>query len=171
MRRVSFGLVLLSLVATVPTSVAAQQEAGDRVLTLFGNILAQDGSTTGLVSVGTGKFLTRKLEVGVSTTLVITSTDDGFGGSDISTATFVGLLGRYNLATEGQKTFPFVGAEVGSYLQTDVDPVNYFRPHVGLNSFLSRNVAVNVDGGLMNFFAEGESTSAVDIRFGLKVVF
>lgn len=171
MRRVSFGLVLLALITAAPATASAQQEAGDRIFSVFGNIMSQDGSTTGLASFGLGKFLTRQLEIGTSATLVINSSDDGFGGTNVFTAMLVGALGRYNFATEGQKTFPFVGAEVGAFLDSDLPAMGYLRPHVGINSFLNRNVALNADAGLLNYFAESGTTTAVDIRFGVKVVF
>jgi hypothetical protein len=157
--------------AVTPAIAAAQQEKGDREIQVFGNLssTSSDGggsSTTGMLGGGLGYFLTRQVQLRGGVILTMNSSEGSSSSSNILT---YGMA--YNFATEGRRTFPYLGIDGYTVTAEDTPASTALRPNGGLKTFLSRNAAFDVNVGLVRLGSEGASSTTVDSRFGLSFVF
>ena len=151
----------------------AQQEAGDKEIQVFGNITTISSSGTsyssGSVGGSIGYFFTRQIQVSAGAFVTLSG---GGGGSTTTQTQLTGGL-RYNLATQGSKTFPYLGIDMGTSASSDGSPSqSFYRPSAGFKAFFTRNAAFDLNVGLMKFTQQQPgSPTMVDSQFGLSFVF
>lgn len=157
------SLTLLALLV-LPAVVSAQQQPGDKSVTVNGDLTFPTGGVSGSIFGSLGYFWTRQIELQGNIGLVAS-----VSGGQSTTITILGAGANYNFATEGKKVFPYVGFELQAFSGAGTSSVGY-RPHGGINDFLSRNAALNIDAGVSMSTGAG-SQATPDVRFGLKFVF
>ena len=163
----------LGLVAFPQLRVAAQQQAGDKEIQVFGNIttISSSGSSYSSGSVGglIGYFLTRQIQVSGGAFVTL---QGGSGGSTTTSTELSGGL-RYNFATEGRKAFPYLGIDMGTSASSDGSPSqSFYRPSAGFKTFFTRNAAFDLNVGVMRFTQQQQNApTMVDSQFGLSFVF
>ena len=160
--------------ATAPFLRArAQQEAGDKEIQVFGNVMtiSSSGSSYSSGSVGgsLGYFFTRQLQLSAGAFVTLS------GGAGSSTTTQTQLSGgvRYNFATQGRKAFPYVGIDMGTSASSDGSPSqSFYRPSAGFKTFFTRNAAFDINVGYMRFTQQQQDApTMIDSQFGLSFVF
>jgi hypothetical protein len=156
---------------------AAQQEQGDKELSIFATTATSFGGgtptfTNGTIVPGIGYFITRQVEVSGISFISIS------GGGGTGTSVDFGLGGTldYNFAKEGRKAFPYLGIELdwfnvsGSPRTNDVE----IRPHGGFKFFVKRNVALDLNAGYRRGISgpfKDAGLNIIDVRFGIKFIF
>lgn len=151
----------------------AQQEAGDKEIQVFGNVTTISSSGTsyssGSVGGSIGYFFTRQLQLSAGAFVALS------GGAGAGTTTQTQLLGglRYNFATQGRKSFPYVGIDMGTSASSDGSPSqSFYRPSAGFKTFFTRNAAFDLNVGYMRFTQQQQNApTMIDSQFGLSFVF
>jgi hypothetical protein len=176
MRRMTPAFALV-LIASLSVRGVAQQEKGDKEVQIFGNVsttTASGGgggsSSTGSVGGFIGYFLTRQLQLKGGMIVDLSSTSGQTQATGVLSAGVV-----FNFATEGRKTFPYVGVDILSIgtSEPNSQPITAYRPAAGFKTFFTRNAAFDLNVGIEQMTGQQAQNAGttVDSRFGLAFVF
>ena len=168
-------ITIIAIAALLPSLAHAQQEKGDKEVQVFGNVSTTTGGDGGNMSNGSvggfiGYFLTRQIQVKGGMIVDLSSA----GGSTTETGILsAGLV--YNFATQGRKTFPYVGIDIMSIGNStpNSQPTTAYRPSAGFKAFFTRNAAFDMNFGVEQMTGQQAQSAGttVDSRFGLSFVF
>jgi len=157
-------LGLMAGLAFAATTVQAQIEAGDKAVSVFGNLTINKDYNSGTLGGGLNTYFTNNLGLRVLTMLNMSS--DGSGGT--MTFTTVGAGVEVDLAPRGAKSMPYVFADmtVAASSCSGCESTTDFTPGVGFRTFLSRQAS---------FFAQASykagrngASGSTTIDFGLQ---
>lgn len=163
-------MVLLAC-AVVAAQAAAQQEAGDKSVSVYGDVsyvsASGSGYTSGVAYGSIGYFMTRQLELDANVGLNFSESSGAGGGTSVGTQVGGGVI--YNFAVERQTAYPYIGFDYLEVISTG-SSLGAYRPHGGVRNFLNRNTALVIDAGATMATSAG-STVNPDVRLGLTFVF
>jgi hypothetical protein len=161
-------LSLLALGFLLPSTASAQQEAGDIELQLSGSTITTTESSFTILNtnVKVGKYFTRTLELGVTTSLNATFPESG----DASYSGTGGGFINYSFLSEDASTVPYLGAQYSKNLDIGFDEN---KGNAGINGgfkfYFNRRTAFDVGGNYL-FPLEEAGSGVILFQFGISFI-
>jgi hypothetical protein len=161
-----FSALLLCLL--VPSTASAQQEAGDIELQLSGSAFTTTESSFTIVNTNAklGKYFTRALEFGVTTSLNATFSEN----TDASYSGTAGGFVNYSFLSGDATTVPYLGAQYSKNLDSGFDQN---KGSAGINGgfkfYINRRTAFDLGGNYL-FPLEEASSGIILFQFGISFI-
>ena len=162
--------VLLLFLSLSVTSIAfGQQQKGNSEVQISGFATVMDGNGFGSVFVKYGKFITDKVQVGVSPSV------DFRTGNFSNTTVGAGAFLTYSFLTSDAQTVPYFGA---SYRKSDIDNWDFdygsAGGQIGFKRFFTPQAAFDISGNyLVTIPADNrfKSVGLIYLTFGFSYLF
>ncbi len=170
--------VILFVIVSVFVSANAafsQQEAGDLEIQIAGTYLTSIGTdfdfSQGTIQGKLGRYITDNLEIGVAPTITITTTDAGFGDSDIDVTFGGGAFVQFAFLLGDATTVPYIG---GQYFKSDLsesDDSGSAGVTGGLKFFVTEKAAFDFSGNYLFDLNEGSEGGLLLFVAGISFLF
>ncbi len=169
------GLLLVPIFLLWSTVAFAQQEKGDVEIQIAGSYITSVGSdfdfSQGTIQAKLGRYISDRLEMGVSPTVTITTSQGAFGDTDTDVTVGGGAFFQFSMLAGDAMSVPYFGAQYFKRDLSDEDDNGSAGINGGIKFFVTEKAALDFSGNYLFDLNENSDGGFLLFAAGISFLF